>query len=268
MITELTQNPEESRASYDRDLPVYHPEVLIFDSSEEVDQFAADLIIDQIAKKPNSVFTLPTGSTPKDVYGRLVEAYRAGAASFSDLTIFNLDEYWPLDPSNPASYASYMHANFLDHVNANLENWHIPQSDASDLAQEVEKFSGELAMSQPVNLAVLGIGPATTCHIGFNEKGSADDSRTRYVALDEETFAVNSAQFSSPETAPKGAITQGVADILEARKILLIAKGKSKAWGINRTLKGSVSADAPSSFLRLHPNTTFVLDKEAAQYLS
>lgn len=251
----------------DEQLPIYQPDIIVLPTAEEVDQCAADTIIQQIRSKPDSILTLPTGSTPKGVYQLLVDAYRTTNLDFSQLTIFNLDEYWPIPHQHPSSYAYYMMENLYRHVNVNPSNIHIPRGDAPDAHIEAQRYEELLKQHSPVDLAVLGIGPGTTCHIGFNEKGSELNSRVRCMPLDVETRQTNSAFFTNPNELPEGAITQGIANILEAQNIVLIAKGPAKAWGIHRALTGEINADAPASFLRNHPNVTVILDQEAAQLL-
>lgn len=258
-LRELQPSPEA--------LPVYEPEVRIFLTPEGVDNFAASKVITLLQNEPSAVLTLPTGSTPREMYWLILEAFNRGEVSFAQATIFNLDEYWPLPPQDPASYASYMRTRFINHIDIPRGNWHIPNSAAEGANEEATRFEALLQQTGGVDLAVLGIGPDLTCHIGFNEPGSAVTSRTRYVELDPRTLVVNQEHFPDPSQIPSGAITQGIADILEAKRILLLAKGGGKARGIARTLKGPVFAEAPASFLRYHPNVTFVLDRDAASLL-
>lgn len=247
-------------------LCTYNPKVITFDHQEGVDQYTANQIIDLIQKKPNARLTMPTGKV-KLLYQYLVEAYIQRRVDFSLVKIYNLDEYWPLKPEHAASYASFMKQNLIDHININPDNWHIPNGAAENPDIEAAHFLQELENSGGIDLAVLGIGPGQTCHIGFNEKGAKHDSRVRYVQLAEETAKTNIALFADPKDFPYGAITQGVADILDADKILLLAKGQNKAWGVHRSLKGQISAEAPASLLRFHKNVTFVLDQTAASLL-
>lgn len=239
----------------------YVPEVLVFRTTAEVDRYAADRVAKQLRRKPDSVLTLPTGNTPKGMYSNLVD----GGVDFSRATVFNLDEYWPIQPDNSNSYTAYMRTHLVDRTTIGI--WHIPDGGASDPHAEAARYQA-LLDQQPVDLAVIGLGSGTTCHIGFNERGSSVSSKTRYAEMDEQTRRVNSELFDDPTQFPDGTITQGVADILSADQIVLIAKGPGKAWGINRILKGEISSDAPGSFLRLHPNVTIILDEEAAAYLT
>lgn len=258
-VNEYSQQPQENL------LPRYSPEIFILDTPELVDGFAAMKVIELVQAKPNSALTLPTGNTPIGMYKHIVKSYRQGIVDFTRVTIFNLDEYYPIAQDHPGSYAAFMKTNLIDHVSVSV--WHIPNGEAPNPEMETGRYKNLLEQYQPIDLAVLGIGPSTTCHIGFNEGGSAIDSVARYVSLHPETKQTNAKLFANPEEIPNGALTQGIADILRAKNILVIAKGASKSWGINRTLKGTISSEAPASFLRLHPNVSFVLDQEAAMYI-
>lgn len=246
-------------------LPQHAPEVIVFENPEAIDEYASSQVIDLVRRKPDAVLTLPTGNTPIGMYDTLVASYRQGEVDFSDVTAFNLDEYYPIGQSHPNSYAAYMRNNLISKIN--IGKWHIPNGEATSVSDEVIRYQTLLDATQPIDLAIVGLGPGTTCHLGFNERGSLIDSRVRYVTLDPQTTEVNRTLFTDPGEIPNGALTQGIADILQAERVLLIAKGEAKAWGINRTLKGPVSPSAPSSFLRLHPKVTFALDSAAASYI-
>jgi glucosamine-6-phosphate deaminase len=244
----------------------YTPEILIFNTPEEVDAYVAEQIIEQVQQKPDAVLTLPTGSTPLGTYQKLVEAFERKEVDFGHVTTLNLDEYWPIKKSHPSSYARYMDDHFFRHVNVSPENRHIPNGEASDAGAEAARYESVL-MRYEIDLGLISLGPGRTCHIGFNERGSAIDSRVRYVSLDDETKKANTRFFDDASEMPTGAITQGVADILEANQILFVAKGEHKAWGVKRTLTGPIHSDAPASFLRTHQKVTVILDKAAAGLL-
>ncbi len=254
-----------SQNQYEGLSPKHDPEVIIFPTPQELDDYAATQVIEQIQTNPRSVLILPTGNTPVGMYQRIVRSHRYGIVDLSQAVTFNLDEYHPMPKSHLNSYVSYMRRNLFDHVNVSA--WNIPNGEAPDPKAEADRFQQLLDRFQPVDLAILGIGPGTTCHLGFNEKGSPVDSRVRQVALDPQTVAENSKLFDNPEEIPQTALTLGIADILQAKRIILLAKGASKAWGINRALKGSISSEASASFLRLHSDVTFAVDRDAGEYL-
>lgn len=247
-------------------LQVHHPEVIVLPTPEEVDLLAARIFTDQVAGKPDSAVTLFTGDTSIGFYARVLEAIKSGKVDLTGMTTFNLDEYYPLPQSHPTSYHTHMNLHFFDQLDSPVLNRHIPNSEAADIDEEVALYERQLAAAS-IDLAFLGIGPGTTCHVGFNERGSTYNSRTRYVDLDPQTIAANASHFANPKEIPPGAITQGIGNILKAKRIVLLAKGKGKAWGIQRTLEGSIGSDAPASFLRLHPQVTFVIDSAAAHML-
>lgn len=235
-------------------------------SPELVDRQAFSVVQEQILSNKYSVLTLPTGSSPIGMYRLMVEAYRSGL-DMSGLTTTNLDEYWPLPKNYPQSYNLFMNQNLFDHVNIPKSQRHIPNCEAADPYEEVVRYQEILKQTGPADLAILGIGPGLTCHIGFNERGSSLDSRVRLVQIDSETIEANARFFEDKKQVPHQAITQGIADILEAKRIILIAKGCGKAQGIQKALEGLVNSDAPASFLRLHPNVTFIIDQEAGSLL-
>jgi glucosamine-6-phosphate deaminase len=246
-------------------LKVYKPEIVI-GSEGDVDKYSWLVMENQIRMKPASVVTLATGSSPLGMYRLWIEAFKKGLVSRSVITK-NLDEYVGI-PGHPQSYYRYMRENLFDYIDIPEAQCFIPDTGNPDPYEEAEKYGlivRELGIS---DLSIIGIGPGMTCHVAFNERGSTLNSRTRVIRIEDETIRANSRFFEEESQVPRFAITQGIADILESRKIILIAKGYGKAEGVKRTLEGEIGPDAPASFLRLHPNVTFVLDYEAAKLLS
>lgn len=242
-------------------------EIRVEKEVENVDLVAGKIVAEQLKKKPASAFIFPTGQTPLGLYANLVSLFKKGKIDFKNAQIFNLDEYYPIKHQNPASYFYYMKKNLIDQINIRLENWHIPNGKAASPQKEAEKYEKEIKQVGKFDLAVLGLGPGTTCHIGFNEPPSSLDSVARYMSLSRQTLKVNSTLFTNPQDIPTGALTMGIADIFRAKKVVLIAKGRHKALGVKIALTGPISETAPASFLRLHPNVTFLLDQEAASDL-
>ncbi len=245
---------------------VYTPQVIILPKPEDVDKYVASQLITQLQQQPNSVLTLPTGATPQGTYQRLVKAYQAREVDFSQVTTLNLDEYWPISKSHSSSYSYYMNVTLFNYVNIPEQQRYIPNGEAPDAALEAAQYEA-LLQQYTVDIGFITLGPGKTCHIGFNERGSTLDSRARYVRLDDETKQANVRFFDNPQDMPQGAITQGAADILEAKHILFVAKGEQKAWGVNRTLNGPIGPDAPATFLRYHPHVTAIVDQSAAGLL-
>jgi glucosamine-6-phosphate deaminase len=239
--------------------------VRVLPDYESMSAVAAEIVAGEVREKPEAVFLLPTGTTPLGTYRRLVEMHHREGLSFAWATFFNLDEYLGLPPDHPASYHVYMEENFYRLVDADPAHIHVPDGAAPDPKAECERYEAAIREAGGVDLCVLGIG--RNGHIGFNEPGAPFDSRTRVVRLSESTRRVNASDFEG-DRAPERAITVGMATIFEAREVLLLASGANKARAVAVAIEGEISDAVPASMLRRHPNTTFLLDQEAAAALS
>jgi glucosamine-6-phosphate deaminase len=222
---------------------------------------AADFIAAAIRANPQIVLGLPTGSTPQGMYDALVRMHREGTLDLSQVRTFNMDEYVGLSAAHPQSYHAYMKTRFFSLTNIRPENASIPN--ALDEAGVYEKA---IQLAGGIDLQISGIG--MNAHIGFNEPGSSLDSRTRTVDLADSTRSAMRQYFPDESTMPRKAITVGIATILEAKRILLIASGKRKAKAVARALEGPVSEDVPASVIQVHPDVTVMLDTEAAFFLT
>lgn len=241
---------------------VFKPEVIVLETSE-VDRYAWYIFENQIRSKPDSVLTLATGSSPIGIYNYWIDS----GLDCNLITTKNLDEYWKLPKGHPRSYAQEMKDNLFDNINIPESNRFIADCSAEDPYAEAARYQSVIDAIGPSDITLLGLGPGLTCHIAFNERGSDQNTRTRVTPIDPETILANARFFEKAEDVPQSAITQGIADILDSKRIVLIAKGYGKAAGIKRTLEGPIGPDAPASFLRLHPNVTFILDREAGGLL-
>jgi len=236
--------------------------IIVTNNLEELSLQAANLIIEQIKTKPNSVLGLPTGHTPLIMYQKLVQAYVTGQVSFAQVKTFNLDEYVGLPRTSPDSFYTYMRQNFFDHVDAKPENIFVLDGTAENLADECANYERELENYGGMDLAILGIGQDG--HIGFCEPGTSWQSRTMVVTLDQTTLEANAKDLANSSVMPKEAITMGLGTIMEARQIILLASGESKREIVNKALKGEASEAVPASILQTHDNVTIILDKEAS----
>jgi glucosamine-6-phosphate deaminase len=215
-----------------------------------------------------AVLGLATGSTPIGIYRELIRLHRDEGLDFSRVVTFNLDEYYPMAPDSLHGYRRFMRENFFAHVNLDPRNTHVPRG---DLARgEVEAFGREyeraIAAAGGIDFQILGIGQ--TGHIGFNEPGSSLASRTRVVVLDTITRRTAAADFFGIENVPHEAITMGVATILEAREIALVATGEHKAAIVKRAVEGEVDRSVAATYLQRHPHATVYLDPAAAEELT
>jgi glucosamine-6-phosphate deaminase len=248
--------------------------ITLFPNYEALCREAAARIANLIRQKPGAVLGLATGSTPLGVYRELIRLHREAALDFSRVRTFNLDEYFPLEPDAPQSYVRYMRENLFDHVNIAPEHWHVPDGraivegqrrDDEQIKHDCENYEKLIADAGGLDLQLLGIG--RTGHIGFNEPGSPQDSRTRLVVLDHLTRADAAEDFYGLENVPVRAITMGVSTILNAREIIFMATGERKAAIVREALEGKITSKVPASFLREHPNTLWFLDTGAASQL-
>ena len=227
---------------------------------------AALMVASQITLKPNSNLGLATGGTPLGMYNKLIEMYREDKVDFSEVKSFNLDEYCGLNPDHPNSYHYYMYDNFFNNINIKKENVHIPDGTAKDFKKECRNYEASIKRARGINLQILGIG--SNGHIGFNEPAENLNVATEVVDLTEETIEANSRFFESKDKVPKKAISMGMATILKADRIILLASGKSKAEAIKRTINGKISTEVPASLLQTHPQITILLDQEAASLIN
>jgi glucosamine-6-phosphate deaminase len=216
----------------------------------------------------NTVLGLATGSTPLQVYAELVRFHKEDGLSFERVITFNLDEYYPMQPEELQSYVLFMNENLFDHINIKKKNVHIPDGTLpkEKVYEYCHQYEQKIEESGGLDVQILGIG--RTGHIGFNEPGSLEKTRTRLVTLDEITRSDAAAAFYGEEHVPRQAITMGVGTIMKAKKIYLMAWGESKAGIIRRAVEGDITAKIPATFLQNHENTKVILDEAAASELS
>jgi len=227
-----------------------------------------EVIVSATAARNRCVLGLATGSTPLGIYEELIRRHQAGDVDFSRVVTFNLDEYYPMPPDSPHSYRSYMWENFFAHVNVAPDTVHIPGGSVprEALAEYCAAYERAIVEAGGIDFQILGIGKSG--HIGFNEPGSSPDSRTRLVTLDTVTRKDAAADFFGEDNVPREAITLGVATILAAREIALIATGEHKAEIVQRAVEGEVSQDVAATYLQGHPSATVYLDLAAAAELT
>jgi glucosamine-6-phosphate deaminase len=228
----------------------------------------AALIREKAARGERTVLGLATGSTPIGVYRELIRLHREEGLSFRTVTSFNLDEYWPMAPDSVHSYHRYMWENLFAHVDVDRAHVHLPPGDLPRQATEAACAAYEQAIRDAggIDFQLLGIGK--TGHIGFNEPGSGMDSRTRLVHLDMLTRRDAAADFFGEANVPREAVTMGVATILEAREIAILATGEHKAGIVRRAVEGEVDHEVAATFLQQHPRVTFYVDEAAAAELT
>ncbi|GIQ68810.1 glucosamine-6-phosphate deaminase [Xylanibacillus composti] len=232
---------------------------------QELSRQAADMIQAAIENKPDCVLGLATGGTPIGTYQQLVERYREGSLDFSSVTTFNLDEYYGVSSDQEQSYHAFMFEHLFRHINVSHERIHIPFGMPEDIEKHCHYYEQIIQDAGGIDLQLLGIGE--NGHIGFNEPARCLQADTHLVQLSQETIRANSRYFPSIAEVPKQAITMGVRTIFQAKKIVLLASGANKADMIGRMLDGRITTDIPASLLKLHPDLTIIVDREAGSRL-
>ncbi|MFF5512966.1 glucosamine-6-phosphate deaminase [Staphylococcus capitis] len=217
----------------------------------------------EMSCQPTSKLGLATGGTMTEVYKYLVELLEKNQLDVSHVETFNLDEYVGLKAEHPQSYHFYMNEVLFDqYPNFNKENIHIPNGYSSQLEDEAERYNQLLNDRGPVDIQILGIGE--NGHIGFNEPGTDLHSETHIVDLTESTIRANSRYFESESDVPQQAVSMGLASILKAKRIILLAFGEKKKEAIHQLMNNQVTKDIPSTILHAHPNVEVYVDDEAA----
>lgn len=231
---------------------------------QQLSEIASVMVSDLLVLKPDATLGLATGSTPIGLYQHLINKYQKHKISFKNVKTYNLDEYCDLPKNHQESYYTFMHKNLFDHVDINEENIHIPSSEGDDLEKRCEEYNSMLNRAT-IDLQVLGIG--SNGHIGFNEPNTPFDQETFIVKLTEKTRIDNQRFFNSLDEVPHYAITMGIKNIMNAKQILLLASGKSKAEAIKTLVTGEITEKFPASILKKHPNVIVIIDEEAASLI-
>lgn len=239
--------------------------IAIFPDAAQAAAAVAEEILSTIAARPASVLGLATGGTMEALYELWGDAAEKRGLSMAELTTFNLDEYWPLEADSPHSYRQYMQKHLLSRCDFTSSKVHLPACDAPDPSAEAHDYERRIGEAGGIDLQLLGVG--RTGHIGFNEPGSSLASRTRLVSLAAQTRQDNSRFFAHADEVPELAITMGVATIMAAKRIILLALGSGKADVVAAAIEGPIMSFVPASVLQVHPNVTLVLDEPAAANL-
>lgn len=233
---------------------------------DEISKEGAQIVAEQVRKKPDCVLGLATGSSPVGMYKELIRMHKEEGLDFSKVTTFNLDEYVGLPPEHDQSYHYFMWENLFKDINVNPRHIHVPHGMADDVVAHCEWYEERIVKAGGIDLQVLGIGG--NGHIAFNEPGSSLGSRTRIKTLTEKTRKDNARFFDSMDQVPKYAITMGIGTIMDASKLILVANGEGKADAIKKTIEGPISAMVPATVVQMHRHATILVDKDAGSQLS
>ena len=238
--------------------------VIVAENYEEMSRKAFEVMAEVVKNNPRAVLGLATGSTPIGLYKNMIEDHEKNGTSYREIKTVNLDEYAGLDYSSDQSYVYFMRHNLFDHIDIDLKNTNIENGKAADRAAECARYNA-LLDELPRDIQVLGIG--SNGHIAFNEPGTPFGSVTHIVDLTESTIKDNSRMFASIDEVPRQAFTMGLKNIMQSKKILILANSANKAKAVYGLVKGEVTENVPASILQLHPDCTLVCDKAAASLL-
>lgn len=238
--------------------------VIIAKDYEEMSKKAFEVMREVVKGNPRAVLGLATGSTPIGLYKNMIEDHKRNGTSYREIRTVNLDEYAGLDYSSDQSYVYFMRSNLFDYIDIDLKNTNIENGKAADRQAECDRYNRLLEGMQQ-DIQVLGIG--SNGHIAFNEPGTPFGSVTHIVDLAESTIKDNSRMFKSIDEVPRQAFTMGLKNIMNAKKILILANGANKAKAVYGLVKGEVTEAVPASVLQLHPDCTLVCDEAAAALL-
>lgn len=236
----------------------------IFDNKKKLYHKASQELIDLVCEKPNAILGLATGTSPLDIYREMIKDHEKNHTSYKEVTFFNLDEYVGISKDDNQSYSHFMNENLFKYLDINQENTHIPNGNALDIKKECELYD-QMLNQHIIDLQILGIG--SNGHIGFNEPGTSFDISTHVIKLNETTRIDNARFFESIDQVPHQAITMGIKNIMNAKKIILIATGKSKASAVRKMIRDEVHTDCPASILQRHPDVHIFLDIDSASKL-
>ena len=235
--------------------------IIVTKDYDELSARAARLVVTAVRQQPTLVLGLATGQTPLGFYQQLVNAYWRGQISWAGVTTFNLDEYVGLRQQTD-SFWSYMRTHFFNQVDIKPERINFLNGQAASLTDECANYERAIQEAGGLDLQILGLG--LDGHIGFCEPGTAFASRTMVVKLTESTRSANRPQLARLSSVPRQALTMGLATIMEARRILLLASGRAKTQVVQRALYGPISEEVPASILQRHNNVLVLLDEAAA----
>jgi glucosamine-6-phosphate deaminase len=237
--------------------------VRVYPTQHDAALAAAAIVAKQLKHKPASVLGLPTGRTSLGIYDELARLHAKGSVSFSRAHTFNVDEFVGVSSKDDESFCAFMEKHLFQRINLPKNHIHFLNGSAADLGTECERFEREIAACGGIDLLLLGIG--ANGHIGFNEPGTALHARSHRAKLTIGTRRANADLFGGRVAAvPREALTMGIATILDANAIVLIATGASKARAVQSMFTGRISTARPASVLQLHKNVSVILDSAAA----
>lgn len=222
---------------------------------------AASLVRERLRAKPDLAMAVPAGRTPRRMYELLRVAEARAPVDFSAMQIFSVDELCP--PAPPDGYFwRQVRREFLAWAGVSPENCHPFRVDAPDLEAMCGEYEETIEKVGGLDLIMLGLGP--NAHIASNEPGSPFDSRTRPVRLLPETVRYIMTDEVIQGPVSDQAVTLGMATILGAREVVVLASGAGKREPLRKLIHGPITPEVPASILQRHPRCTILADRAAS----
>lgn len=238
--------------------------VIICKDYQEMSDKAFEVMKEVVVNNPTAVLGLATGTTPIGLYQNMIKDHKENGTSYKGIRAVNLDEYAGLDITSNQSYIYFMRDNLFNHIDIKLENTHIENGKAQDKEKECARYT-ELLKTLRQDIQLLGLG--SNGHIAFNEPNTPFDSTTHIVDLTESTIKDNARLFNDESEVPRQAFTMGIKNIMDAKKILVLASGENKAQAVFATVKGEITEKVPASILQTHPDCIVIVDEAAAKLI-
>ena len=232
---------------------------VVYLEKKQIEEEIAKIFIEKVKENPSCVLGLATGSSPLGIYRNMINACKNGEVSFKNVTTFNLDEYLGLEGTHDQSYRYFMNVNLFDHIDINKDNTNVPSGFVKD-DTDAALYDEKIAAKGGIDIQLLGLG--SDGHIAFNEPGTPFDSLTHIAELTEQTISDNARFFERIEDVPTKACTMGLKSIMNAKKIVLIATGKSKKAAVEQLINGAIDEAWPCTILRNHPDVVIYVDKD------
>ncbi len=199
-------------------------------------------IHDALTSSAGRFVALAVGGTTLPVYAGLDPAHPGWAGR----VITPVDELLPPPAATDRRFAVQLASALppgLRHLLVPLDVSGAPEVRAAE-------FDARLR-DEGLAITVLGLGPDG--HVGFNQPPTPVDAPSRVVDLHPD----NLARLEGVEPA-RAALTMGIATILAASAVIVIADGPGKRAALEHLLSGPEDADCPATWLRRHPGLTVV----------
>ena len=238
--------------------------IIITKNYEEMSERAAEIMLGVVKKNPKAVLGLATGTTPLGLYAKMIADHREKGTDYSQIRTVNLDEYKGLPKTHEQSYAYFMKKNLFEGLGIAPEQTNIEDGTAKDEKSECARYDA-LLEELPRDIQLLGLG--SNGHIAFNEPGTPFGSGTHVVTLAKSTVKDNARLFKDISEVPQKAFTMGIKQIMQAKKVLILASGEGKADAVYKMMKGEITEKVPASVLLLHPDCILIADESATRKL-